>query len=147
MNNFDLLLCIEQEGHGIDEGTWDAIHVVTTNVQGQQVFYQAVSTVFVMIKMNQYVGAMSVGGHLNKKKDISYNLDAKQDIGQQHISNIGKLVENIETEIRSDVHGIVLNKPKGIINYSRYMAGLEQSDQKAAHQQELLAMLKANKNK
>ena len=66
---------------------------------------------------------MAVGGHLNKKKDVKCDLNPKIDISQQHISNIGRLVENIETEIRSDVHGIVLNKPKGIINDSRYMAG------------------------
>jgi hypothetical protein len=68
---------------------------------------------------------MAVGGHLNKKKDSTCALNPKDDIKQQHISNIGKLVEAIETEIRSDVHGIVLNKPKGIINDSRFMAGFE----------------------
>ena len=132
--NFFRLLWIEQTGQGIDDGTWDAIHVVTTKVDGAYATYTAVSTVFVMINLNQkQIGAMQVGGHLNKKKDICHELNPKEEIGQQHISNIGKLVENVETEIRSDVHGIVLNKPKGIINQSRYMAGFEQSDQKSAH--------------
>lgn len=42
----------------------------------------AVSAVFVMIKMNQQVGAMAVGGHLSKKKDITCELSAKEDIKQ-----------------------------------------------------------------
>ena len=116
---------------------------MTTEVNGAQAKYTAVSAVFVMIKLKGDVGAMAVGGHLNKKKDVSCALNPKDDIQQQHISNIGKLVENIETEIRSEVHGIVLSKPKGIINSSRFMAGLEKSDARNAHQAELLAMLKA----
>ena len=75
-------ILIEQEGQGIDEGTWDAIHVVTTTVNGNQASYMAVSAVFVMIKMNQQVGAMAVGGHLSKKKDITCELSAKEDIKQ-----------------------------------------------------------------
>ena len=47
------LFCVEQTGQGIEEGTWDAIHVVTTNVTGTQASYTAVSTVFVMINLNQ----------------------------------------------------------------------------------------------
>ena len=81
--NMCRLLCIEQTGQGIEEGTWDAIHVVTTNVAGTQATYTAVSTVFVMINLNQQqIGAMQVGGHLNKKKDISNELNPKEEIGQ-----------------------------------------------------------------
>ena len=76
------MVALEQEGQGIEEGTWDAIHVVTTTVNGSQATYTAVSAVFVMIKMNQQVGAMAVGGHLNKKKDASYTLNPKIDIQQ-----------------------------------------------------------------
>jgi hypothetical protein len=48
-------------------------------------------------------------------------------VNTQHIGNIGRLVEQIETEMRSEVHGIFLNKPKGIINGCRYPAGMENS--------------------
>ena len=120
---------IAQNGQGIDEGTWDAIHVVTTSIEGNQAKYTSVSAVFAMMSCSQTnaVGKMNLGGHLNKMKENVFELNPKWDVNTQHIGNIGRLVEQIETEMRSEVHGIFLNKPKGIINGCRYPAGMENS--------------------
>ena len=126
---------LAQSGQGIDEGTWDAIHVVTTSIEGNQAKYTSVSAVFALMNCSSTntVGKMDLGGNLNMMKEQVCELKPKQDVNTQHIGNIGRLVEQIESEMRSEVHGIFLNKPKGIINGCRYPAGMENSAQKKAH--------------
>jgi hypothetical protein len=60
-----------QSGNGIDEGTWDAIHVVTTTIDGNQATYTSVSAVFAMMNCSKTntVGKMDLGGHLNMRKE------------------------------------------------------------------------------
>lgn len=54
------------------------------------------------------------------------------DIQQFHIRNIGKLIEMNEGDIRSEMHGIYINKTKQIINTGRlrdeYMTAKEKGD-------------------
>jgi len=102
------------EQSGIDEGAWDANHLVTTNVdQNQKAKYRLVSAVFLQINMkNEKQGQVSVAGHVSKLKEDIVTIDPKMDIQQFHIRNIGKLIESAESEIRSDMHGITINKAK-----------------------------------
>ena len=70
------------ETSGIDEGTWDAIHLVTTNVDAnQKAKYRLVSAVFLIIKTkNEKQGQIDVAGHVNKLKEDVVSIDPKMDI-------------------------------------------------------------------
>ena len=87
---------------------------------------------------------MDVAGHVNKLKDESVTIDPKADIQQFHIRNIGKLIEANESEIRSEMYGITLNKSKQIINTGRLKQEYMTKNEKSSFQQELMEMMKKN---
>ena len=130
----------------IKKGTWDAIHVVTTNVDSnQKAKYRVNSSIFFIMTANNPVqGEIDVAGNVNRVKEDYVAIDPKVDIQKFHLKNIGKLIEANESEIRSEMNGIFINKSKQIINTGRlqpeYMTGKE----KSAFQQDLIAMLQKN---
>ena len=77
-----LFFLAQLEKSGIDEGTWDAIHLVTTNVDAnQKAKYRLVSAVFLIIKTkNEKQGQIDVAGHVNKLKEDVVTIDPKMDI-------------------------------------------------------------------
>ena len=54
-----------------------------------------------------------------------------------HIANIGKVIEANETEIRSEMDGIYINKTKQIINTGRLKEEYMTQDEKLNFQNEL----------
>lgn len=56
-----------------------------------------------------------------------------------HLANIGKLVEANETEIRTDMDGIYINKTKQIINSGRLREEYMTRDEKMSFQNELVS--------
>jgi aspartokinase len=64
-----------------------------------------------------------------------------------HIANIGKLLEANETEIRTEMDGIYINKTKQIINTGRLKEEYMTKDEKLNFQNELqnaVSMIKKN---
>lgn len=61
----------KNDSHGIDEGTWDAIHVVTATVDDKQkVKYRCISTIFLFMKAsNDAQGSVNVAGNISKVKE------------------------------------------------------------------------------
>ena len=74
---------------------WDAIHLTTVIIDDKQkVKYRVISTVFLFLKIdNDKQGKVDMGGHINKVKEDTIQIDPKIDIEQFHIRNIGKLIE------------------------------------------------------
>jgi F-actin capping protein, beta subunit len=54
-----------------------------------------------------------------------------------HLSNIGRLIEANETEIRSEMDGIYINKTKQIINTGRLAENYMTKEEKLNFQREL----------
>ena len=63
-------------------------------------------------------------------------MDAKSG-DEFHISNIGRLIESNETEIRTDMDSIYINKTKQIINTGRLREEYMTKDEKLNFQSEL----------
>lgn len=124
-----LIKKIRGEGDGIEQGVWDATHVVTTNVDNAKnsAKYRVNSTVFFQLDATNEAsfGTLDCGCTAMKVKEDYLNIDAKSqaDISQFHLRNIGKLIEANEGELRSDLHGNYINKTKLIINTGRYGYG------------------------
>jgi len=131
----------------IKKGTWDAIHVVTTNVdQNKKAKYRVNSSVFFIMTANNIVqGDIDVAGNVNRVKEDYVAINPKEDIQQFHLKNIGKLIEANESEIRSEMHGIFINKSKQIINTGRLQPSNMSVKEKSDFQKELIAMMHKNK--
>lgn len=104
----------DDKNAGIKEGCWDAIHLVTTTIDGQnKVKYRLNSTIFLFIESHASdYGNLSVGGHVSKVKEDYATMDPKADQHDFHLKNIGRLIESIETEMRSESTGIYISKSK-----------------------------------
>jgi hypothetical protein len=66
-------------------------------------------------------------------------MGAKTGGDEFHIANIGKLIEQNETEIRSQMDGIYINKTKQILNTGRLKEEYMTKDEKINFQNELAA--------
>jgi len=66
---------------GMDSGNWDAIHLVTTNIDANnKAKYRLVSAVFLRIKAsNDAQGKMEISNQVNKTREQIYNLDQSID--------------------------------------------------------------------
>lgn len=60
-----------------------------------------------------------MAGNITRVKEEIKQLDPKQSANDQHIAFIGRMIETNETEIRSELKGVFINKSKQIINTGR----------------------------
>jgi len=67
---------------GGEDSSWDAIHVVKTNVDAsQKAKYKVNSTVFLMMnETNNAQGSIDVAGNVNRLKEDLVTVDPKVDI-------------------------------------------------------------------
>ncbi len=107
----------------LKEGTWDSIHVVTVDLERQhdgKARYRVISNVFLkMISSAESYGNLEIAGNLTRTREETYNIDPKVKSEDFHIVNIGRLIESNETEIRTEMDSIYINKTKQIVNTGR----------------------------
>jgi capping protein (actin filament) muscle Z-line, beta len=121
---------VDAEGHGFgscwlvkktmpfagasEDSVWDAIHVVITNNEAQnKAKYKVTTTVFLTLNQNSdKQGAIDLAGNVTRQKEDLITIDPKQDQSNQHIRNIGRMIEVNESEIRNELRGIFINKSK-----------------------------------
>jgi len=103
-------------------GAWDAVHLVTTNMDANnKCKYRLNSTIYLMLDLtSEEHGKVAIAGHLAKVKEefVVYN-PSEKDIALFHIRNMGTLIEANEKEMRGEMSGIYINKGKQIIHTGR----------------------------
>ena len=100
-----------------------------------------------MISQNDVYGELEIAGTISKsvkafnpliltQREEANAMDAKS--GEDfHLGNIGRLIEANETEIRTEMDGIYINKTKQIMNTGRLKEEYMTRDEKLNFQQEL----------
>lgn len=104
-----------KKGHPM-KGVWDSIHVVEVQENGKTSHYKLTSTIMLGIDTeNPNTGNVSVAGSITRQeeKDLAIS-DANP-----HISNIGKMVEEMENKLRNTLEQIYFGKTKDIANELR----------------------------
>lgn len=129
-----------------EDSIWDATHVVTTTLeQGNKARYKVTSTVFLSLQnQNNTQGKIDMAGNITRVKEDIVVLDAKQSANDQHLALIGRMIEINESEIRSELKGVFINKSKQIINTGRLRDEYMTPQEKGEFQKELLAAIQAN---
>jgi len=63
---------------------------------------------------NDKQGKLDMAGHVDKVREelIPISKDDQKNIQQFHLRNIGKMIEANEADVRSEMHGIYINKNK-----------------------------------
>jgi capping protein beta len=104
------------------KGTWDSIHVMEVDERSKkgQGHYKLTSTVMLSIEtQNEQTGNVSLAGSLTRQEEKDMVVDANN----PHLSNIGRMVEDMEIKLRTTLELIYFGKTKDIVNELRSLVG------------------------
>jgi capping protein beta len=112
-------------------GGWNSIHVIEAGVPGPQdakgiakANYKLTTTV--MITMNSPkesdMGNTSLSGTLTRQTSQVMSVDCKTGI-DNHLTNIGKLIEETEIELRLNIDSLYIQKTREVVNNLRDVTG------------------------
>lgn len=103
------------------KGTWDSIHVVEVQDQGANAHYKLTSTVMLSIETETATtGVVNLGGSLTRQAEQDFPVNAQN----PHVSNIGRMVEDMEMKLRTTLQTIYFGKTKDIANELRQIMGV-----------------------
>jgi capping protein beta len=126
---------------GVTKGVWDSLNVFDVkqdNAGGRnKQIYKITSTVVLEITMNtEQTGEVVLSGNLTKQREESYNHDDDSD--ETHLARIGKLVEEVESSLRSNLENVYFGKTKEIAFSTRFEEGHKQNEKITASLRENL---------
>jgi len=95
------------------KGTWDSIHVVEVQDNKKNAHYKLTSTVMLGIETeNTTTGQVNLSGSLTRQAESDFPVSE----ANPHVSNIGKMVEDMEIRLRTTLEQIYFGKTKDIAN-------------------------------
>lgn len=120
-NNFASCWLIHKdvdELRGINSGVWDSIHVVETiDKKGGKYEYKLTTTVMISMNVeNDKLGKVDLSGSMTKQATKVVKLDNDE---KTHIGNIGRMIEDIELQVRQAIEGVYIQKTREVINGMR----------------------------
>jgi len=98
------------------KGTWDSIHVVEVQDNKKNAHYKLTSTVMLGIETETAAtGQVNLAGSLTRQDEKDFPVNE----ANPHVSNIGKMVEDMEIKLRNTLEQIYFGKTKDIANELR----------------------------
>jgi len=128
------------DGSAKIKGCWDSIHVfeVQEKSTGRFAHYKLTSTAMLWLQTNKPgSGTMNLGGSLTRQMEQ----DCQISESSPHIANIGKMVEDMETKIRSTLNEIYFSKTRDIVNGLRSINPISEQKQRADLKRDLARAL------
>lgn len=112
-------------------GCWDSIHIVeaTEAENKSRCSYKLTTTIILTMSVdsNQQVGETNWSATLTRQSELNAALsDTKT-----HFSNIGRMIEDLETDMRNNLNELYIMKTREIVNSIRKAGNGPQLD--AAH--------------
>jgi len=116
------------------KGTWDSIHVVEVRDKGKSAHYKLTSTIMLSIETEtNTTGSVNLAGSLMRQDEKDFPVDA----ANPHVSNIGRMVEDMEIKLRVTLEQIYFGKTKDIANELRSFNSAKEMSQRMALQKEI----------
>mmetsp|Transcript_4015 Transcript_4015/g.6018 ORF Transcript_4015/g.6018 Transcript_4015/m.6018 type:complete len:270 (+) Transcript_4015:59-868(+) len=116
------------------KGTWDSIHVVEVQEQGTSAHYRLTSTVMLTIETEtQSTGRVSLAGSLTRQSEKDFEVSE----ASPHVSNIGRMVEDMELQLRNTIETIYFGKTMDIANELRQAVGVAHIKRQQANQRQI----------
>jgi len=102
---------------GLSAGSWNSIHVVECTEQKASMWeYRLTTTVIVSMQVkNEEVGVVDLSGNMTKQE----TKQSKVDVNAPHVTNMGKMIEDMELRIRNDIEGIYIQKTRTVLSGMR----------------------------
>jgi len=124
------------------KGTWDAIHVIEVRDNKKTAHYKLTSTVMLTIETRtEATGSVSLAGSLTRQAEQ----DAPVTDAEPHISNIGRMVEEMELRFRTNLETLYFSKTKDTVNELRNYLGVGEANRRKNLQQTIGQQMGAGK--
>lgn len=103
----------------VSTGGWDSIHVVEVNeISATKATYKLTTTVMLNMSVaKEVVGNTNMSGSLTRQSELTTTVN--DDTDQSHLANIGRLIEELESEMRSNLNELYILKTREIVNSIR----------------------------
>lgn len=105
----------------VREGSWDSIHIVEAieDASGRTATYRLTTTVMLGMSVDRGdVGDTNLSGSLTRQTEAERPLNAEN----THLSNIGRMIEDMEIDMRSNLDALYVQKTKEVVNSIRTTA-------------------------
>jgi len=146
-------------------GSWDSIHVFESGERGRQAHYKLTSTIMLQLTTHQASEegnesekkAAAAAGH-TKTKDIQFKRNGEVTISgsmtrqheqdwpihdpSSHITNTGKMIEEMEIKMRNSLQEVYFGKTRDIVYDLRSVDDLERARRQRELQKELVGFIK-----
>eukprot|EP00984_Skeletonema_dohrnii_P016941 scaffold7619_cov87-Skeletonema_dohrnii-CCMP3373.AAC.1 len=112
----------------VDNGSyWNSIHVVDVGriERGGMCHYKLTTTILISVSPSDSELGMEsttrITGSLVRQNDRECKISSQDSssIGSQHIVNIGKFIEDVETEMRKEMDSLYIQKTKNVVDMIR----------------------------
>ncbi|KAF8525942.1 F-actin capping protein beta subunit [Hysterangium stoloniferum] len=120
-------------------GSWDSIHVFETSERGRQAHYKLTSTIMLhLITKGETAGEVNLSGSMTRQ----HEQDAPLTDASSHITNTGRMIEDMEIKMRNLLQEVYFGKTRDIISDLRSSSSLEQERKQRQVQKELMSLMK-----
>jgi len=132
---------VETKIKGLNAGNWDAIHVIEVKPgQSGKADYKLTSTVMLRVAVDHNVkgsgtGALNLSGSLTRQRESTLNAADSS----SHVANMGRMVEEMENQMRDALQTIYFGKTKTVVNGLYKAAGEAEEQKKRQFQMQLQA--------
>jgi capping protein beta len=101
----------------VNKGSWDSINVVEVNEEStSKANYKLTSTVILHMEVDkEVVGKSILAGSLTRQTELNSVVDADK----THLANIGRMIEDQESEMRNNLNELYIQKTREIVNSVR----------------------------
>ena len=124
---------------GKSQGTWDSIHVFEAVDRARTAHYKLTSTVILHLSTgNDSLGEMDLSGNMTRQ--VEADMSVEDDTS--HITNIGKMVEDMELKMRNLLQEVYFGKAKDVVGDLRSIGMLTEANRDKATHQEMINSMK-----
>jgi len=107
-----------EENRFVNKGSWDSIHVVeAVETAPKKASYKLTTTVMLTMSVaKEEVGSTNMSGSLTRQVESTCDVDNNE---KSHLANIGRLIEEQESDMRSNLNELYILKTREIVNSIR----------------------------
>jgi len=118
------------------QGGWDSIHVFEIlTAKSRSAHYKLTSTVMLHMDAGIKSSGMNLSGSLTRQAEQDCPVEGDPNA---HVSNMGRMVEDMELKLRNSITDIYFGKTRDIVNDLRSLGNLSDADKMAGIQSEVV---------
>lgn len=119
-------------------GCWDSLHVFEVSEKSRTATYELTSTIMLSLGRTDKQTSLQLAGSLTRQSRADQALKDQA----SHVSNMGKMIEDMETKMRNQLQEVYFGKTKDIVGTLRSVDSLSKLRHAQDLQKELMGLWK-----